>query len=264
RTTSVNFKTNEGCFVTVTTDSSYIGARIQIFVGSQDITIGRPTIQPSDGYPANGGGAANYPCEYYTQITDVTITKGGQTCFSLPSNNINLPIKLSAFSASLKGGSSVELNWNTVLESNSASFGVEKSVDGKSFTTIGVVKAAGNSSSLLKYAFEDKSFAGTAYYRLRLLDLDGKSEYSAVRYVNGGPNAATSFSVFPNPFRSDIQLKGINASDVNKTNIRVFSATGKQVGYKITGANSISIDASLPKGVYILRVKDQTYKLVKE
>ncbi|RYG02789.1 MAG: T9SS type A sorting domain-containing protein, partial [Chitinophagaceae bacterium] len=139
-----------------------------------------------------------------------------------------------------------------------------KSTDGKNFTTIGTIAAAGNSNAALNYAYDDKSFSGTAFYRLRLVDLDGKTEYSAVRYANGGPNAATTFSVFPNPFRSDVQLKGINASDVNKSNIRVFSATGKEVSYKITGANSIAIDASLPKGVYILRVKDQTYKLVKE
>jgi hypothetical protein len=53
-------------------------------------------------------------------------------------------------------------------------------------------------------------------------------------------------------------------SDVNRKNIKVYNTTGSEVNYRVIGGNSIVIDPSVPKGVYILRVKGQAYKLFKE
>lgn len=229
--------------------------------GDTDITI---QIPGSNGRTdANGNAVIGYVCERFSTSKYVTLTQdNGNTCDLEFSSNIALPIKLSDFNATLSDAGA-KLSWGSIFEANSSHFGVEKSNDGKNFSTIATVKAAGNSSSPLKYSFVDKNFPGTAYYRLKLVDLDGRNEYSKTIYVNGGPNANTTFSVFPNPFRSDVQLKGINASDVNKNTIRVFTVTGQEVNFSVTGSNSISIDPTLPQGVYILRVKDQSYKLFK-
>ena len=73
-----------------------------------------------------------------------------------------------------------------------------------------------------------------------------------------------SLSVFPNPFRSEVQLKGVTTSDVNRKNVKIYNAMGGEVAYRVIGGNSIVVDPSLPKGVYILRVKGQAFKLFKE
>jgi hypothetical protein len=124
----------------------------------------------------------------------------------------------------------------------------------------------------LNYGFNDEQGGnGTAYYRLKMVDIDGKSEYSTVVYVNNRKGASTEIlSVFPNPFRSTIQLRGVNAGDVNRKNIRVFNSMGKEINYSVTGSNAITLDPSLPAGVYILKVQSQAntqaqvYKLMKE
>jgi hypothetical protein len=238
-------------------------ARIEIKDdGDTDITI---ILPGTDGRTnASGNASIGYQCGRFSTTKYVRLVQdNGNFCDLVLQANINLPIKLANFNAIIKPNG-VQLDWTSVFESNSAHFGVEKSNDGKSFTTVGTVKAAGNSVNPLKYSFTDEGFSGTAFYRLKLVDLDGRTEYSKTVYVNGGSNGSTgTLSVFPNPFRSDVQLKGINASDVNKSNIRVFSATGKTVAFKVSGANSISIDPSVPAGVYFLQVKDQRTRLVK-
>ncbi len=232
-------------------------ATVRVFdAAGNDITVpGAPPLNNS------GAGLAGSVCG--VQAAYVILTTGSGSCRVDVNEDIVTPIKLASFNAFLKG-SSVTLNWTSDQEFNSSVYSIEKSSDGKNFSAIGTVKAAGLSYSPLKYSFDDNSFSGAAYYRLKMIDIDATFEYSKVVYVNGGSGANGTLSVFPNPFRSDVQLKGINASDVNKANIRIFSAAGKEVNFKVTGANSISIDPSVPQGVYMLRVKGQTYKLVKE
>lgn len=253
------------CRIIVLAPAIYNGGEIRAFIGASSNLVTATTtwtLSASGTRPARG--EVSFPCNLVgDQRIAVEVWVNGNYCETEITFNAPLPIKLSAFNANLKG-SSVLLNWTSDLESNASNYGIEKSGDGKNFTTIGTVRAAGYSSGPLKYAYDDKSFAGTAYYRLKLNDIDGKFSYSKVVYVNGGSNGSTTLSVFPNPFRSDVQLKGINASDVNKNNIRVFNVAGKEVSYKVTGSNSIAIDAALPKGVYILQVKELRYKLVKE
>ena len=241
----------------VVLEPAWFGATVNIYAGNNNVTAATGIV--------NAAGRAEIPfvCGTMFDITLVELSLNGNVCEAVLGARTVLPIVLGAFNASLKG-STVVLNWNSVQEAMSSHFDVEKSSDGKSFSSVGTVKAAGFSNTPLNYSFTDKSFAGTGFYRLKLVDLDGKFKYSKVVYANGGSGASTTLSVFPNPFRSDVQLKGINASDVNKNNIRVFNVAGAEVGYKVTGSNSISIDAGLPQGVYILSVKGQRYKLVKE
>jgi hypothetical protein len=243
-------------------ESFWFGATVRIYAGNTEVTAGAPVI-----VSATGVASVPYVCGNLNAITAVELEKNGNKCGENGeieiTQRIVLPIVLGAFNATLKG-SDVALNWTSQQEAMSSHFEVEKSGDGKSFTTVGTVKAAGFSYTPLNYSFTDKSFSGAGFYRLKMVDLDHKFKYSKVVYVNGGSAASTTLSVFPNPFRSDVQLKGINASDVNKNNIRVFNVAGKEVSYQVTGANSIAIDANLPKGVYILQVKDLRYKLVKE
>ena len=84
-----------------------------------------------------------------------------------------LPLKLGDFSA-IKKSTGTVLYWQTISETNTKSFQIERSTDGSNFTTIGEVKANGNSSQPLNYQFADASVQNTTiFYRLRMEDLDG-------------------------------------------------------------------------------------------
>ena len=176
-----------------------------------------------------------------------------------------LPVKLSAFNVRLNSDKSIGLSWRSEFEANSDKYVIERSSDGYSFSEVGNVTAAGSSSKALNYAFTDKSFtSGAAYYRLRQVDLDGKTEYSKVVYINNKNAVGIITKIFPNPFTSDIQLIGLPSSELTRLNVQVFNAMGQRVDFKITGANAIALTDNAPRGLYILKVKDQQFKLIKQ
>ncbi len=113
-----------------------------------------------------------------------------------------LPVTLTRFEGASRNGS-VELAWSTASEINNDRFEIERSANGKTFTKVGEVKGAGNSSALIDYAYTDRTaVSGTVYYRLKQVDTDNTSEYSKVIAVNHSAAAssnAAAMSVYPNP-----------------------------------------------------------------
>lgn len=212
---------------------------------------------------ANGFASYSFPCNQ-TPVR-IVACNGTFCCTSLVPAAAILPVRLTKFEGQLQNDQTVSLNWTSAAEINSEAYIVERSVDGRNFEAVGTISAAGNSAKTLSYSFTDKlPVAGGYFYRLNQVDIDGKFEYSKVVYINSGKGKSAVTAVFPNPFRQEVQLVGINAADLNARNVRLFTIAGQQVNYRITGSNAISIDASSPKGIYFLKVKDKTFKLIKE
>lgn len=212
---------------------------------------------------ATGFACFIYPCNR-TPVRITSCNTPGCCSILVPAATI-LPVRLLKFTSRLLNDNTVSLDWVSVTELNSNQYIIERSSDGKSFTKVGELSASGNSVRAINYQFTDKlSVPGAYFYRLNQVDVDGKSEYSKVVYVNSGKGSGKITSVFPNPFRQDVQLIGITAGDLTNKNVRLFNTAGQQINYRISGANAIAIDENNPKGLYILKVKDQTFKLIKQ
>lgn len=107
-----------------------------------------------------------------------------------------LPVTLKSFSAAFIN-QSIVLQWSTATEINSGYFEIEKSSDGQTFTSIGKTTAAGNSNALLQYSFTDAaSGTGKIFYRLRIVDIDGQTEYSKIVSVKGTSSGVALINVF--------------------------------------------------------------------
>lgn len=107
---------------------------------------------------------------------------------------VPLGVEMASFAVKNEGGEA-HLLWTTLSERNSDYFDVQRSLDGESFTSIGEVKAAGNSSSPIDYTLIDPEWNGVqTYYRLVQYDVDGTAEIF-------GPIALSGDGVFvhPNP-----------------------------------------------------------------
>lgn len=70
------------------------------------------------------------------------------------------------------------LRWSTLDEVNSSHFIIERSDNGSQFEMISTVEAAGNSSRVMQYNFKDPGLPALAYYRIKLVDSDGRFTYS--------------------------------------------------------------------------------------
>jgi hypothetical protein len=240
-----------------------------------DVVIPSTAPAPAGGYKTGLDSSLSYQydCNAYSaqriEVTKFQIGTCVSTNFAAPAP---LPIKLTGFVGRLETESSVRLDFTSALELNSFQYIVERSADGKTFTNVGTVKAAGNSGSEIKYNFIDQlPGAGAYFYRLKMIDIDGSSDYSKVVYVNSKKGAGIVTKLFPNPFNSEVQLIGATSADLNTPgNIRVFNMSGQQIGFRVVGANSIAIDPSASKGMYFLKFRnstntsEQTFKLVKQ
>jgi len=213
----------------------------------------------------DGAGFAAYSFICTSSPVRIATCNASGCCVALVPAAIVLPVRLTKFNIRLINENTASLDWTSAAEFNSRNYIVERSRDGKNFESIGTINAAGNSSRTINYQYNDKlAVSGAYFYRLNQIDIDGKSEYSKVVYINSGKTIGTSLRVFPNPFQSDVQLVGITTGDLNSKNVRLFNTTGQQINYQISGANAITIDDTNPKGVYILKVKEQAYKLIKQ
>lgn len=171
-----------------------------------------------------------------------------------------LPITLVDFKAySLE--SSVELNWKTLSEQNSAYFLVQRSLNGEQFTNIDSLQAAGESNSELYYESEDKNpLNEMSYYRLKMVDLNGLTRFSSMLTVN---RSSTIPSISPNPSSGIFNLSFIPKDAFYE----LTDLDGKIIQ---TGAlNNTVIDLSQQaKGIYFftLQLPGKTihHRLVKE
>ncbi len=168
-----------------------------------------------------------------------------------------LPVTWLSFTGRYFNGS-VDLNWSTSLEVNNEEYTIERSADGQSFTTIGNVAGVGNTSSISRYSFKDSNpLSGSAYYRIKQTDRDGKFSYSEVIRVSNGEVALKGLRLFPNPSSGKLPLTIENGNWSNKkVTITIYNAVGgivrqEQITFGSDSRAKINVEA-LQKGSYFI------------
>ncbi len=164
-----------------------------------------------------------------------------------------VPLTLLSFTAKKEGKHNV-LSWTTTSEINVDRFEIERSITGNTFTNIGSINGG-----LLSYAFtDDKPENAINYYRLRMIDKDGRFTYSPVKSVN---NTNQSLTVYPNPVTNKtLNLNSANAL-AGKYTFELFTIEGKLLFSKeltiSTGSSShvVHLPATIASGSYIVKVQ---------
>ncbi|HWZ22455.1 MAG TPA: T9SS type A sorting domain-containing protein, partial [Cytophagaceae bacterium] len=174
------------------------------------------------------------------------------------------PVELISFNA-VRQGAGALVTWTTASEKNSSYYIIEKSTDGINFYPAGKVDAKGNSNSMLNYSFVDPSIStGITYYRLVEYDINGASQYSAIKSVS--KEGSSSVQVIPNPNNG---IFVIATYDNNKSRVIILNSLGQMVYSNESTENLRNVDISaLASGVYYLQVSTSTdavtQKIVKE
>ncbi|ADY52765.1 hypothetical protein Pedsa_2213 [Pseudopedobacter saltans DSM 12145] len=180
-------------------------------------------------------------------------------------NVIPLPLNFLSFTAQLGNDftKNVNLKWTTTNEVNTDYFSIEKNT-GKDFESIGTLKS-NNISGINQYTYTDLNRnLETAYYRIKQVDLDGKSSYSNTISVK----PAISYTYYPNPAKDYIIINGL-AKGKNICSLHTIS--GKQLrSWQFDGnLSEARIDLSDTNSqVLFLKIKNEqgafTHKIIKE
>ena len=181
------------------------------------------------------------------RFIDATVNDGGAnsntatTTISLIAGS--LPVEWLFFEGHSEGQDAL-LHWATASELNSDYFEVERSLDGRMFTALDRVAAAGTTEGVSEYRFRDKGVSGqtpgSVYYRLRQVDLDGVFDYSnTIELLPGAAETALSVKVFPNPVRGAATLQ-LESRGLSQVGIRILSLSGQVMWEQSLNAPGIS------------------------
>jgi hypothetical protein len=167
-----------------------------------------------------------------------------------------LPIKLISFSAAATN-SGTQIKWKANATHEQEKFVVEKSLDGRNFAPISTQMAHVGE---FNYAYIDKATADKTFYRLKMTDVSGRSNYSQAVFVQT-KNTSTGLvqNVYPIP-ANDVINTQLLASTQQTAEITVSDLSGRTVlsqSYALmAGSNNCVLNiAKMNAGIYILRIR---------
>ncbi len=178
-----------------------------------------------------------------------------------------LPVRFGDIKGAAKNNG-IQVDWNTYTEISVDHFEIERSADGKQFSSIGR-SSANNTSSRSDYSFFDAMpSSGSNFYRIKEVDIDGKLAYSTIIRVDLNINRS-DINVFPNPVKGG--YVSFQSPDLAKGNynVKVLNSSGQQVyNQRFThnggsASQSLQLPSAIKAGVYYLQVQNETISLQK-
>jgi trimeric autotransporter adhesin len=197
----------------------------------------------------------------YVEFSGITSFSGGSggSGFGPPSSGggVGLPVTWAGFDAVAKESGN-DLTWKTASEVNTSHFEVEYSYDGINFNKSAIkVPAAGSSQTLKTYTYTHNDVSTFVYYRIKQVDMDNRSDYSATKLVKRTDAKTFQVSVYPIPVLDDqvlnVEVKAIDKSDLF---ITILDMNGRIVKSRTTKptTNSILVEkinvSNLSNGLY--------------
>lgn len=196
----------------------------------------------------DSGGSWNLlhdPAESITDprvIATLNVTTFGD--FTIADNGANLPVELTYFKA-ISQLDHILLQWQTASEINHNYFEIQRSKDGETFESLDRMSSHHNSTSLNDYEWKDlNALSGKSYYRLKIVDFDGYTEYSSIVSAT----SSKPLVVHPNPTSKVLNIQ----SDIEATRATVYHTSGKKIDLAVVD-QQINVSSLLP-GIYMVKM----------
>ncbi|HMU45324.1 MAG TPA: PKD domain-containing protein [Chitinophagaceae bacterium] len=169
-----------------------------------------------------------------------------------------LPLNLLSFTATkTTDNKKVNLSWETTNEQNVSHFVIERSADRINYSAIASVLATNNAGGA-SYQWQDNSpLPKINYYRLRIVDLDSSNKLSPVkmiRFAEGG-----EILVFPT-IVSDL----VFVQSEKEITAELYNTTGQKLEIKTFRDNGNFDLRKYPAGIYVLRIGNNSYRVIKK
>ncbi|MES2776878.1 MAG: hypothetical protein V4722_22060 [Bacteroidota bacterium] len=208
----------------------------------------------SDGFGATGTVTPQNITGLYT------ITASGFTEFSpfgVGSSPVILPIVLEYFKGNKANGGNA-INWKVNSTSANITMEIERSTDGRRFNSIATINADQARCALPFDIVDAHPLNGTNYYRLKMIDMDGKLSYSAIIAIMGAGKGFEVVGMYPTVVNSNGFLS-VSATNAGKMQTTITDISGRNIRTSThvvaAGSNLVLVDCStLADGAYQLTV----------
>jgi hypothetical protein len=190
-----------------------------------------------------------------------TYSGGGNIAFDMVTVTYNsiltpTPITCKSFSASYKNNK-LKVDWIASCTNIAAYFEVERSKDGSNYTKLQKVNVR-TLSEADYHIIDDNPLSGSSYYRLKMVDFDGKISYSKVARIKTSLTGVSLNNIFPNPVQNKLNIEW-NAATNSNAQLIVTDIMGRLISKKIIasqdGFNTHSLDVNhLSRGQYHIQL----------
>ncbi len=158
---------------------------------------------------------------------EVTFTTGTDAAtfanrYSIVFGASALPVRNISLTASALHNSQVAVKWSTIGESNIASYKIERSTNGTSYTELATVSPSTSHS----YSYIDATPSGAGvYFRIKVIDNTGTVSYSNIVFVS--TVYRQPLTVYPNPVTG--RSFNIGLGNTGKYTVNVVNQLGQKV-----------------------------------
>jgi len=229
---------------------TYIGNTFTVNYNTGIVNVGMSGYKYRLLVATSEAGLLDPNCTYFNDFT-LFVPDGGP-----------LPVSLVAFNGKHNNGVST-LDWQTSQEWNSSHFEVLRSLDGRDFKSVASLNAAGNSNTLKNYTINDNiSGSGYVYYRLRQVDVNGKTALSDIVRLRLGNSKEASFDLYPNPFVGNLNASFTAGKNANATLV-IRNINGQVLFTKtinvMKGSNTVQLNnlPVLSRGMYHVSILNE-------
>lgn len=223
---------------------------ISALVGTNNLRISWATSSSSNS--ALGGSASDIGGYPYTSDDNAgfnAVVNGQSTPFSF-SGGYALGVTFSQVETNCLDSQS-KLYFSTLQEEDLVYFEIQKSVDLVNWSIEEILLPLGNTGRENDYQVNLDFGEGIRYYRIRALDLDGKSIYSETRSISC---STSELKIFPNPAKENIFVSHTRTV----TSYVIVSSMGELVMQEATNDSNLTIPLnSIPTGIYQLQLMDE-------
>jgi len=219
--------------------------------------------------------AVNIPGQYRFSLTMGGNTGGGNVRTSIDDLSVNapvigcveinklLPVHLISFQGNMNKNNKVTLNWTVADNETAKSFEVERSSNGRDFTTVGVVFAYEKMGTESYTFYETTSGTDKVMYRLKMIDKNRDVDYSRILIFQLKSTTTNNIKIIGNPVNDKLTFSYTSPA-TQMVDVKVYDMSGKIVlknkVNSLEGSNVVSLPLSSTfiAGMYIVEVNNGT------
>jgi hypothetical protein len=188
-------------------------------------------------------------------------------------NATPLPIHLISFQGNMNKNNKVTLNWTVADNETANNFEVERSTNGRDFTTVGVVFSSEKMGTENYMFYETYTASEKVMYRLKMIDKNKEINYSKILVFGTKTIVTNDIKIIGNPVNDKLTFS-YTSSKTQQVSVKVYDISGKTVlNNKINSLDgnnlvSLPLGSTFTKGMYVVEVNDgieiKTAKFVKQ
>jgi len=235
---------------------------------SQTITVNNPGVYRFSFTMGGKTGAGSVR----TSIDDLNVNAALVGCNDVVINKL-LPVHLISFQGNMNKNNKVTLNWTIADNEIANDFEIERSFNGRDFTTVGVVFASEKMGTENYMYYETTSGTDKVMYRLKMIDKNREVNYSRILIFQLKSTTTNNIKIIGNPVNDKLTFSYTSPA-TQMVDVKVYDMSGRIVlNNKINsleGSNVISLPLSstFKAGMYVVEVNNgtalQSSKFVKQ